>query len=105
MKDVSPIACVMGALTEDEKKRRAELQVIIRQKKASVVELKNGYSVGFSDASVWTLIAEFVTLESKCCPFYKFALVWESENAGIRVEITGRDGTKEFLKAEMSSNT
>jgi len=103
MKDVSPIACVLNALTEDEGKRRIELVNLIRQKKESVNELKNGYSFEFSDASVWTLIAEFVTLESKCCPFFKFALIWKSENAGIRIEITGREGVKEFLKAEMSS--
>ena len=105
MKDVSPIACVVSALTEDERKRRIELVNLIRQKKVSVNELENGYSFEFSDASVWTLVAEFVTTESKCCPFLKFALVWEAENAGVRIEITGRDGVKEFIKAEMISNT
>jgi len=105
MKDVSPIACVVSALTEDERKRRFELINIISQKKASVNELEKGYSFEFSDADVWTLATEFVILESKCCPFLKFALVWEAENVGIRIEITGPNGVKEFIKAEMNSNT
>ena len=88
-----------------KKKRRVELQIIIRQKKASVIELKNGYSIEFSDTGVWVLVAEFVTLESKCCPFFKFALIWKAENVGVKIEITGRDGVKEFLKAEMNLNT
>ncbi len=104
MKDVSPIACVVSALTENERKRRFELVNIIWQKKTSVNELENGYSYKFSDVDVWTLAAEFVTLESKCCPFLKFAFVWEAENVGIRIEITGRDGVKEFIKAEMNLN-
>ncbi len=105
MKDVSQIACVISVLTEDERKRRVELANIIRQTKVSVSELENGYSVEFSDTGVWTVATEFVTLESKCCPFLKFALVWEAENVGMRIEVTGRDGTKEFLKAEMNLNT
>ncbi len=105
MKDVSPIVCVVSALTEDERKRRVELANIISQKKVSVSELENGYSVEFSDTAIWALVTEFVTLESKCCPFLNFALVWEAENVGIRIEITGPNGVKEFIKAEMNSNT
>ncbi len=104
MKDVSPIACVIGALTEDEIQRHVELGKIIRKKKVSVSELENGYSIEFSDTDVWTMATEFVTLESRCCSFFSFTLVWEAENAGMRIEVTGREGTKEFLKAEMNLN-
>ena len=67
------VACNMDAHSRKERVRHAELR---RQLIAAVVEkteLPNGYALRLKDLSFLT-VAEWVSLESRCCPFLDFQL-------------------------------
>jgi hypothetical protein len=67
-----------------------------------VQELPDGYAIRFApDAEMWMRLAEFITLEKQCCPFLAFALGAEEENGSMWLRITGREGTKGFVAAEL----
>jgi hypothetical protein len=98
----SPIACQMHALSVEERQRRAELFSNLSASASEVQELRDGYAIRFApDAAIWMRLAEFVTLERRCCPFFAFDLTAEDENGAMWLRIKGREGVKQFLAAEL----
>ena len=98
----SPIACQLNALTAEERKRRAELFSALSRGVQELQELPDGYAIRFApDAETWMRLAEFITLEKQCCPFMAFSLGAEEEIGPMWLRITGREGTKGFLAAEL----
>ena len=66
-------------------------------------ELENGYSFCFgSDAKVLSSLIEFIKLEKLCCPFLGFTIHVEPEGGDIFLTLTGREGVKPFIQAEIS---
>jgi hypothetical protein len=65
-----------------------------------VTQLENGYALRF-DFSVDTLreVAGLVAGESQCCSFLEFRLTAAPARNVLDFEITGPEGTKEFLTA------
>ena len=59
-----------------------------------------GYSYSF-DPSALELIATFVKNERKCCSFLKFAIEVGPANARVWLRLSGPEGTREFLDAEL----
>src|SRR5262249_4659952 len=98
----SPIACDFSAMTAGQRARR---QILARQMHAAareVHELPDGYAFRFSaDPELCLTLAEFMTLERLCCPFFTFALELEHEGGPMWLRLTGRDGVKQFLQAEL----
>jgi hypothetical protein len=67
-----------------------------------IYELENGYSFCFGrDARVLMMLAEFISLEKLCCPFFGFAIVVAPEGGEIVLRLTGREGVKPFIQAEI----
>ena len=98
----SPIACVMDALTADERNHRAQLFSKISEQAQETQELPDGYAVRFApDTTTWMQVAEFITFERRCCPFLAFSLSAEDENGAMWLRITGRQGVKPFLAAAL----
>lgn len=93
--------CNVKALNPNERTRHNRLTEKLLAERKATVETGNGYELQFSPADVTvTEIAEWVIAESKCCPFFDFHI--DLENAGklICLRLTGRDGVKEFIRAE-----
>jgi hypothetical protein len=97
----APFACQMDALTPDERERSRLLREELVAETRGVVEVGDGYRFSYpGEAFVKT--AEWVALERRCCPFLDFAIEWrEGNDALVVLSITGRDGVKDFLRAEM----
>ncbi len=94
------IACDMSAMKPDQRKRYAELYRILRRIIRSVEELTDGYALRFSRADLICIdIAEFMTLEQRCCPFLSFALEMPADGP-IQLRMTGPEGTKDVLREE-----
>jgi hypothetical protein len=91
-----PVAC---SLTEAElQERRRDVLQKLRSAVAEVLETEDGYVYQFSSKGVAiTELASMVELEHACCPFLTFRLIVEPGDAPIRLEITGPQGTKDFL--------
>jgi hypothetical protein len=66
--------------------------------------LPNGATFRFSSGpAILALLTEFVRLESQCCQFLRFRLTVEPGGGDLWLELTGPDGTREFLAAEVSA--
>ena len=93
-----PIAC---SLTNSElQERRRNVLQKVRSAVTEQRELEDGYAYCFpADDDRLAELARLVSLERQCCPFLRFRLTVESGNGPIWLEMTGPEGTKDFLAA------
>jgi hypothetical protein len=101
----SPLACDRLALDAEARRRHfQELGPALRALKESVRELPNGYEFRFpSDPKTIAMVAEWAAGERLCCPFFDIQLRMEREGGPFRLRLTGRKGTKDFIKADAAS--
>jgi hypothetical protein len=92
-----PIAC---SLTDLEfQQRRAELLRTFQGALLETKELDDGYAYRFLSGANWIAeLAQLITFERECCPFLRFQLRLEPANGPLWLELTGPEGTKEFLQ-------
>ena len=93
--------CNAKALNPAVRARHNQLTEKLLAIRKSTVETEKGYELQFSPADVSVPeVAEWVVAESKCCPFFDFHI--DLENAGklICLRLTGREGVKQFIRAE-----
>ena len=99
---VSPFACNAVALSSEVRKRHfEELEPALLKLTKSMRELPDGYEFEFpADSSTYQLLTEWAFQERLCCPFFDIALRFDGESGPLWLRLTGRPGTKEFIKAE-----
>jgi len=101
----SPFACDMTAIAADQ--RAAHLATINKLFRAveSLRELPNGYTFRLpNESEVLLTAAEFIALERLCCPFFGFGLEIEREGGAVWLTLTGREGVKPFIIAEIGGH-
>ena len=101
----SRFACDMTAIAADL--RSAHLATISRLFRAveSHRELPNGYAFRLPNESDLLLTAaEFIAFERLCCPFFGFGLEIEPEGGAVWLSLTGREGVKPFILAEIGDH-
>jgi hypothetical protein len=98
----SPFACDRMALSPADRKRHFdELGPALLSLKTAVRELPNGYAFQFpADPKTIQLVAEWAAGERACCPFFDIELKLEREGGPGWLSLTGREGTKEFIKVD-----
>jgi hypothetical protein len=65
-------------------------------------KLPNGYTCCLAnEPDVLVRAAKFITLEKLCCPFFGFTVEVEPESGAVWLSLTGRDGVKPFIMAEI----
>ncbi|MGH7948572.1 MAG: hypothetical protein ACREQF_05045 [Candidatus Binataceae bacterium] len=96
------IQCEMGALNPQERERRSELARKVLRAVVERRELDRGYAfrIDLSAASLGET-GEWVALERLCCPFLDFKIDIGRQNGAVWVNLSGGDGVKEFLRAEL----
>jgi hypothetical protein len=101
-KHETPLAYDRAGLSPEQRKRHFdELGVALLSLKKSTHELADGFEFEFpADAAVYQLLAEWVGGERLCCPFFDIDLRVEKEGGSLRLRLTGREGIKEFIKAD-----
>ena len=101
---LSPFACDRSALNAEQRKRHFdELGPQLRSMVQSARELPDGYEFQFlSDPATIQLVAEWSAGEHLCCPFFDVDLRLEREHGAFWLRLTGREGVKEFIKADFS---
>jgi len=97
-----PFACDPSPLTPQARQRHFdELDPALRARKKSVRELPDSFEVEFpSDAATFQLASEWVAGERLCCPFFEIEL--HAEPGSLLLRLTGREGVKQFIKAELA---
>jgi hypothetical protein len=96
------LACVPAAIAPQE---RAAHFALIRQLFGELVheraELPNGYAYRFHPDAL-EMVARFVANERRCCPFLDFELAVAPDSGPLWLRMTGPDGTREVLEAELA---
>ena len=103
-KQESPFACNAFALSPEFRKRHfEELGPALLKLTKSKRELADGYEFELpADNKTYQLLAEWAFQERLCCPFFDIDLRLERENGPLWLRLTGRPGTKEFIKEEFN---
>jgi hypothetical protein len=101
-KPESPFACNAFALSPKTRKRHfEELGPALLKLKKSTRELPDGYEFELpADKETYQLSTEWAFQERLCCPFFDIDLRFDRENGPLWLRLTGRPGTKEFIKME-----
>ena len=97
-----PRAC---SLTDSElQERRLNVLQRIRSMVSEVKEIEHGFIYRFpSDGNSIRELANLVELEHQCCPFLKFSITVEAGDGPFWLEMSGPEGTKEFLATTFTS--
>jgi hypothetical protein len=95
------LACELHALSASERVRHTEVTRVLLRDIAETVELPDGYAFRL-ERSRFGLAAEWVTLESRCCPFFAFELALARNGGPLWLRLTGSAGVKAFIKSEFA---
>ena len=91
-----PIACSLTSAELQE--RRSTLLQKVRSAVLEVKELDDGYAYSFPSEGKWLReLASLIDLERQCCPFLRFRITVEANGGPMWLDLTGPEGTKEFL--------
>ena len=97
-----PIACDLNALTPAERARRRTLVDALGHAIVDRRELDYGFELRMDPARLdLPALAEWIALERRCCPFLHFRLELAAGDGPVTVALSGADGVKDFLRAEM----
>ena len=95
--------CNSKALTPEEREHHKRLTDKLLAARKATVETEKGYEFQYSPADVSVAeVADWVTNESKCCPFFDFHIDLEQEGKLVCLRLTGEEGIKAFIRAEFS---
>jgi hypothetical protein len=99
---VSFFACNALALSPEVRKRHfEELGPALLKLTKSTRELPDGYEFELpADNKTYQFLTEWALQERLCCPFFEIDLRFDRENGPLWLHLTGRPGTKEFIKEE-----
>jgi len=91
-----PIACNLTN-AELQERRRTVLETL-RSAVLAVQELADGFAYSFmSEGDRFKELAAMIELERQCCPFLQFRVTVAAGQGPLILEITGPEGTKDFL--------
>lgn len=98
----SPFACDTLALDPIARKRHFDvLGPELVATRLAVRELPNGYEFAWaSDSATFKDVVEWIDGEKACCPFFNFSLYVGAEHGPLKLQITGRPGTKAFIRSD-----
>ena len=101
---MSPFACNALALSPEARKRHfEEVGPALLKLKKSTRELPDGYEFELpADTATYQLLTEWVVEERLCCPFLDIDLHFSREGGPLWLRLTGRPGTKEFIKEDFA---
>ena len=93
--------CNTKALTPAERVHHKQLTDRIIATRREIVETEKGYEFQFTPADISLAeLADWVAIESKCCPFFDFHLDLEQVGTLLCLRITGEEGIKPFIRTE-----
>ena len=100
-KQETPLACSLEkTLTKEQRAHKREIMQKMAAARIDTKEIADGYVFRFRPEAVsFTEIADWVSTERICCPFFDLAIESERENGPLSLRITGRDGVKQFIRA------
>ena len=106
-----PLVCRLDALSPSERERHEHLGETLRRAVTETSELTTGYALTLdlsrlpADAKGLPFcvveVAEWVDLESRCCPFLDFEISLRDKGHRVTLRLTGGPDVKTFLREEL----
>jgi hypothetical protein len=90
-----PIACSLDA--RELAARQHEIRSSVLAEAESVERLPNGYRWRFRGSDLLARLGVLIDAERRCCQFLQFSLFAEAGLGAVTVDVTGPEGTTEFL--------
>ncbi len=98
----SPFACDMNAIEPAQREHHLAAAREVFQAVQSIRELPTGYAFQLpNETRLLIRSAEFIAYERLCCPFFGLAIEVEPERGALWLQLTGREGVKPFIEAEI----
>ena len=105
MGGLSLFACDMTAMSvEDRVAHHALVRRLLGEAMAELRELPDGLAFRFP-AGEYDAVSAFVGRERLCCPFLRFVLEVEPQGGALWLRLTGPEGAKAFIRAELGLET
>ena len=99
--ETSGFYCNLKALSTKERARHVLLTLEIERARVETIELANGFAFRFQDGTMSLAeLAEWVSAERKCCPFFDFEIELQADNGPLWLKLRGKDGVKAFMQSE-----
>jgi hypothetical protein len=99
---IPELACVPSAIAPGDRQAHFDLaRELFHRRALERVALPNGYAARFP-GDMLEAVARFVANERRCCPFMSFEISFGPESAPLWLRMTGPDGTKDVLDAELN---
>ena len=103
-KNETLFACDMTTISTDQRGGHLATIESLFRSVSQVEQLTNGYSFRLpNNAESLRKAAEFIALEKLCCPFFGFTLEVEKEGGAVWLSLTGSEGVKPFILAEIGN--
>ncbi len=102
----SKFYCNIKALSPAERASHKQLTDKLMALRRATVESEKGYELQYSPKEIsLSELAEWVVAEGKCCPFFDFHIDLEREGGLLCLRLTGAEGIKAFIRAELPVGT
>jgi hypothetical protein len=99
-----PLACNLNALTPPERKEHTALSRRLIAAFGAPASTPDGWSFSLP-IEMLNEVAKWIDGERRCCPFLRFSLDVEPGAKTVGLTLSGREGVKEFLAAELKLRT
>jgi hypothetical protein len=100
------LACDFTAMDDEQREQYRALQRRLGENFREARELKDGYAFRHSsEAGVLVALAEYISLERLCCPFFDFAIEVGRDGGEVWLRMTGPEGAKGILEAAMGDRS
>lgn len=101
MTEKGGLYCNIRALTKIDRERHDQLMRRLETARVEVQELPDGFAFQLRNELVSLAeLAEWISYESKCCPFFDFEIQLERDNGPLWLKLRGGEGIKPFIRAE-----
>ena len=97
------IACDLSALAPLERERYGALRSELKAASDSIESITTGVRLRIRSSMSLADLAEWMTLERRCCPFLTISL-GVGRDATTTIEIDGGDEASEFLREEFGAS-
>ncbi len=95
-------ACELTAIEPNQRKEHLENVTRLFQTVKVIREQPDGYALEFElDNDILQRVTRFISLERLCCPFFAFTLEIEPRATSFWLSLTGPEGVKPFIQAEL----
>lgn len=96
------LACNLDALTPAQREHHTTQSPLLFASVQEAHALADGYTFRLPNApDILARIADFMAHERLCCPFFQFGLTVEPYSKAIWVSLSGPEGVKDLIEAEM----